>query len=796
MNATIEDFKDRIVTGDALDVLKNIPSGTIDLIVTSPPYYKQRDYGPGSRIIGNEEELGEYLKNLLEIVLECERVTKKTGSIIFNIGDKYDSNGSLMLIPQKFAISVLEASKLSLINDIMWLKQNPQPRQFKRRLVSSHESFFHFIKDPHYKYHIDQFESEPNGKKNKTTAGKNIGQGYFELIDKSELTEQEKENARKELSQVIEEVKSGKISSLRMKIRGIHSEAYGGYEGGRKMHLETKGYTIIRMPGGTMRRDAIITPKAFNRDTRHPAVFPEKVIEQLVRLTTDPNDVVLDPFSGSGTTAVVSRNLKRHYIGIEINSKYSNMALDRLNKMENSQYTFENYSAEDNYNNAMVTDQQKEEVGLMSGEDDSSGSRLEIYENKSILRLGEGNTITFEEGKQTEESLKRYEKIKKSLENGFLDDVISECENPSIRIELPSEMDSVITNLVTGITSEIGRAISGLSIIQLCIKAICPEQSIRLHKGGNGDFSWKEGISMRSLDRTLIAPILRKRNLLMYNRDGVMMTRSLAENYPYSKFYKAALRGPKKEWIELLDAVELNEVSPIMALKKIIVLLINRSEEFERLSNETVAKCEEYINKSSDPNSIRGLIKTHFEGSQYPARLFEISVHSLFQAAVEIGITSLILRPLSQMRSANKKAGNIGDVELLKGDYEDDSISEAYDCKYGKSYLFDELVELSTKMKLHPELDRVAFVVNSNYDSRKEVKDKIEEIHDEYGTDVAILTFDELVDSLFRKPGIDKSSFSKMWLKAYTESLCLKRQLMAPIEEPAEEWVKGLNALF
>ena len=62
---------------------------------------------------------------------------------------------------------------------------------------------------------------------------------------------------------------------------------------------------------------------------------------------------------------------------------------------------------------------------------------------------------------------------------------------------------------------------------------------------------------MRSLDKTFITPVLRSYDILRTNADGVMMTRSLAENYPYSKLYKAAIRGNRDEWLEIIDLLEM-----------------------------------------------------------------------------------------------------------------------------------------------------------------------------------------------------------------------------------------------
>ena len=103
--------------------------------------------------------------------------------------------------------------------------------------------------------------------------------------------------------------------------------------------------------------------------------------------------------------------------------------------------------------------------------------------------------------------------------------------------------------MVDSVTSEVGRSIIVVTVIQLCIKCIVPEQCIRLHKAGNRNtgFSWKDGMPMRSLDRAFITPVLRNYDILRTNADGGMMTRTFAENYPYSKLYKAGV--PPKKWI-------------------------------------------------------------------------------------------------------------------------------------------------------------------------------------------------------------------------------------------------------
>lgn len=324
-------YENKIVNRNCLEIMKKLPSNSIDLIVTSPPYYHQRVYSLNGNDIGHEKTVDKYIEKLGIIFKECVRITKEEGSIIFNLGDKYEKN-SLLLIPFRFAFSMLNENKVKLINSITWVKPNPEPRQFKRRLVSSTEPFFHFVKGSKYKYFHEKFMMEKN--KLKKNSNSKIGKSYIQAIKASDLSPKQKKLALKELDQVIQEVKGGKISSLRMKIKGIHSAAYGGYEGGRKKHLETKGFTIIRMSGNPIKKDVIECPILALKYLNHPAVYPEFLIQELINLVTKPGDIVLDPFVGSGTTALVAKKMNRKFIGIDINKSYCRVANDRLNKIK------------------------------------------------------------------------------------------------------------------------------------------------------------------------------------------------------------------------------------------------------------------------------------------------------------------------------------------------------------------------------------------------------------------------------------------------------------------------------
>lgn len=328
LNRSFENLIDKIIHGDNLTILKSIPKNTINLIITSPPYFKQRDYGIG---IGNEKTTEEYVENLLRVFSECERILTNDGSIVFNLGDKY-LESSLQLIPFRFAIEVQKRFPVKLVNNITWVKLNPTPRQYQKRLVSSTEPFFHFVKDDGYYYNLSDYINN-NGIKNKRTNGNNIGKRYFDLIESSNLTLEQKKLALCELQEVIKEVRAGKIESFRMKIKGIHSEPFGGQNGGRKYQLMKKGFTIIKIKGNPIKRDVIECAVETIKGSKHPAIYPLYIIKEIIKLLSRPNDIVLDPFIGSGTTAVAAKDLGRRYIGIDINEEYCKYARARIKNL-------------------------------------------------------------------------------------------------------------------------------------------------------------------------------------------------------------------------------------------------------------------------------------------------------------------------------------------------------------------------------------------------------------------------------------------------------------------------------
>ncbi len=423
---------------------------------------------------------------------------------------------------------------------------------------------------------------------------------------------------------------------------------------------------------------------------------------------------------------------------------------------------------------------------------------LVIYQNKSVF-VNSGNEVVFEEGPQSDKSKKNQIKIKEELDDDFLDKLISNSFLSDEENNLLSEqMHNTMHKLVDSITSEVGRAIVGLSVLQLTIKSITPDQSIRLHKSSQSrsSFSWVDGLPMRVIDNTYITPKLREYNLLKLNADGFMMTRSLAENYPYTSLYKANIRGAKEEWVYIVNQIELEPSIALPSLKLLITLLKQRSKDFDEKVIATEEKINTFLNKVTNADVLKRILFSFPESSSYSARLFEILIHSFYCTLDDNKLLGNFLKPLSQMRSANKKHGNIGDVELLKKP-NSMLIEEAWDAKFGKSYLRDELEELKDKLEHHLETRIAGFITDSEPTKNKEILTRKQELEEIFGVEIKVESIETWYSNQIELYNIsDEFVFLKNWTKIFFEYLFLKRYKIAPIDEPTAIWIDECSSVI
>lgn len=268
-----------IIHGDCREVLPSIPSESIQLTVTSPPYYQLRDYG--GRQIGQEATVDEYIDALRSVLAELHRVTCKQGSCFVVLGDTYRNN-RLCLIPHRTAICADEIGWY-VRNDIIWHKADPAPGSPKSRWRSSHEHVLFLSKRKRgYVFNDDS-----------------IRQPYSE-------------------------------STLR---RWGSGQRYGGKKssdrsGGAAPALR-HGKSFRLNPAGAIPPDVWRLANG-NCDLPHYAVFPKGLIEPLIKACSNPDDWVLDPFAGVGTTCVLAKNLGRQCIGIESNLEFAGLAVEAL----------------------------------------------------------------------------------------------------------------------------------------------------------------------------------------------------------------------------------------------------------------------------------------------------------------------------------------------------------------------------------------------------------------------------------------------------------------------------------
>lgn len=279
-----EEWINSIIQGDAKIVLQSLPASSINCIVTSPPYYLQRDYETSTQF-GNEKSPVEYVQNLRAVFAEAYRVLKEKGTLWLNLGDKY-LDGNLLGMPWQVAFALKEDGWI-LRSDIIWYKPNTMPASVKNRPTTDHEYIFFFTKSNDYYYDIDA-----------------IREPHVTFTSKSRM-----KGGRNHFGKVNGTPEDGKNAGNQNLHNGRWDQAFH--------------------PKGRNRRTVWEIPLSKFRDT-HFAVFPEKLVELCILAGCPENGVVLDPFVGSGTTAVVAQRLGRKYLGIDINPKYCEMASKRL----------------------------------------------------------------------------------------------------------------------------------------------------------------------------------------------------------------------------------------------------------------------------------------------------------------------------------------------------------------------------------------------------------------------------------------------------------------------------------
>lgn len=337
----------RILTGDALAVLRTLPEASAQMCVTSPPYFGLRSYLPDDHPdkpaeIGLEDTPDAYVARLVDVFREVRRVLRDDGTLWLNLGDSYagswgaqgrqGASGSmadrsvishrqisahprkasrtgstlhldgikpkdLIGIPWMVAFA-LRADGWFLRRDIIWAKPNPMPESVTDRPTSAHEYLFLLSKRERYFYDAEAIkedcESGPSDIRKMQEAKPRIGGKHKELAD-------------------------------------AFSKASGATNIGRKRSVGSPDgrnarsvWTIPTQPFSAARL------QGWDEDHDHYAVMPPRLVERCILAGSAKGDTVLDPFGGAGTTGVVADRLQRAAILIELNEKNARLARARM----------------------------------------------------------------------------------------------------------------------------------------------------------------------------------------------------------------------------------------------------------------------------------------------------------------------------------------------------------------------------------------------------------------------------------------------------------------------------------
>ncbi len=289
MKKSIESLENSFISGNCEEVLKEFPKGSIDMVLTSPPYADQRDYGSDDSLISPDQ----YVQWFAPKAQEIHRVLKDNGSFVLNISDKV-VNGYQHLFVFELVLYLCKKIGFHLVRDYIWYNPATPPNVFSRggfgRTKKSHEHCFWFSKGAEWTFNLDPIR-KPYGKDMlKYLQGKGKG-------DRNQNT--------------------------RPSTHNFDCEKVWNNNGG------SDPGSVIEI-GNTNSND-VFAKLCKERGISHPARFPEKLPEFFILSGTNEGDIVLDPFSGSGTTAISSARNSRRWIGIDANPDYCELASARMN---------------------------------------------------------------------------------------------------------------------------------------------------------------------------------------------------------------------------------------------------------------------------------------------------------------------------------------------------------------------------------------------------------------------------------------------------------------------------------
>jgi site-specific DNA-methyltransferase (adenine-specific) len=270
--ATVRTEFGALVIADCLDVLRELPDGSLDLVITSPPYDGQPKYGNGERY-----ERDWYEGFFLEVTGEVLRVLQPHGSFVLNYRSR--RHGGERGTLQYEIVFWLRDQGFLFCEDFVWGKPSPPPGRFDRFLKDAVEYCFHFAKSPRWQFYPDQCLAPARWDRRDVERRKRLAHNYVRVTEPSG-------QGRKRVQAGPDMVRPSTL-----------------------LHLE---------------------PEFGPNPAHHPARFPLALPAFFINLMTRPGQLVFDPFAGTGTTGVAAEQVGRRWLLVELDDAYASVLRDRL----------------------------------------------------------------------------------------------------------------------------------------------------------------------------------------------------------------------------------------------------------------------------------------------------------------------------------------------------------------------------------------------------------------------------------------------------------------------------------